>query len=351
MSMAFFQFDPAAYAAEYARTGYVHVKAGVSREFVQYALQLAQDLMGADADLKAWKFAGKKMQFLFDFPPGDQARDWRAMKDAVSALSGLDRTRLTLCERHIKVYDANAPEAPPPHKDRVASEVAVGFPLVIAEGSHLAIYPDRHTDPNRFATTELHRRSLDPEALPERLLAGIAPVKIDLQPGDVVLFRGSSLYHERMKPAKSIVLYLKFNALRLDPLGEDPSTQQQREASLERLATSSDEALLELALEASPRLDRVTRLYSRLAWSEILQAQVWGEKEFCISERELALIKAADGARPVAQLLDSLGCEPGEVPGALAAIRRLVRLQALELVPAVRAVQPSADARLEGALG
>lgn len=341
MSMNAFNFDPASYAAEYARTGYVHVKGGVSPAFVEYALLQAKCLMGAEADLRDWQFKGKKMQFLFDFPGTSEARDWRAVKDAIAALTGLERSRLTLCERHIKVYDANAPEAPPPHKDRLASEVAVGFPLLVTPGSHLVVYPDRHTEVNHFGTTELYRRSLDPEALPEKVLAGVEPVKIDMRPGDVVLFRGSSLYHERIKPAKSIVLYLKFNALRLDPLGEDPSTPRRRAASVERLAAAGDEELLTLALEASPRLDRVTRLYSRLAWSEILQAQVWGEKEFCLSEQEFALLKAADGVTPLRELLAMLGCTRGDVPRALAAVRRLVRLQALELVAvAARQAQP-----------
>jgi hypothetical protein len=348
MSTDVFRFEPSAYAGEYAERGYVHVKGGVSPGFVQYALAQAKQLMGADADLKDWQFKGKKLQFLFDFPAAGAARDWSAMKDAVSALTGLARRRMTLCERHIKVYDAGAPESPPPHKDRLASEVAVGFPLLVAEGSHLVLYPGRHTEVNRFATTELHRRSLDADALPEKLLAGVEPVRIDMQPGDVVLFRGSSIYHERIRPARSIVLYLKFNALRLDPLGEDPSTPLARAAALAHLE-ASDEELLWLALEASPRLDRVTRLYSRLEWSEILQAQVWGEKEFCISERDLALIRAADGTTPIAALLERLGCGKHEVPPALAAIRRLVRLQALDLVPGSPALRTLLQGQFAGA--
>ncbi len=343
--MKVFDFHPASYAAQYAADGYVHLKNGVSAEFVEFALQQAKRLMGADADLKEWKFNGKKMQFLFDFPAASAEGDWRGVKDAVAALTGLARKPLTLCERHIKVYDANAPEAPPPHKDRVASEVAVGFPLVVSPGSHLVVFPGCHTDVNRFGTTELYRRSLDEDALPEKVLAGVEPVRIDMQPGDVVLFKGSSLYHERMLPAKSIVLYFKFNALRLDPLGEDPATPVQRLAALARLENATDDELLRLALEASPRLDRVSRLYSRFAWTEIVQAQVWGEKEFCLDERELELIRRADGVTAVADLLRGLGCSAGEQPAMLASIRRLVRRQALDLVPAPNAVTELSERR------
>lgn len=342
--MRAFRFDPKAYAEQYARDGYVHVAKGVNPEFVEFALAQARNLIGADADLREWKFKGKKAQFLFDFPSRD---DWSGVKDAVAALTGLSRPALTLCERHIKVYDANAPEAPPPHKDRLASEVAVGFPLVVAQGSHLVLYPKHNLDVNRFGSTELYRRSLEEDALPEKRLAGVEPVRVDMQPGDVVMFRGSALYHERIKAAKSIVLYFKFNALRLDPLGEDPGTPAQRDAALERLETASDEELLQLAIEASPRLDRVTRLYSRLEWTPILQAQVWGEKEFVISEQDLGLIRAADGVTPVAGLLRAIGYEQHEFSGVLRALRRLVRLQALDLVPAA----PSAGEVLARAAG
>lgn len=329
--MRVFDFDAAAHAAQYAARGYVHAVKGVRPEFLAYARAQAQALMGADADLKEWNFKGKKAQFLFELPA--EAGWYDALKDTISAVTGLARSRLTLCERHIKVYDANAPETPPPHKDRLASEVAVGFPLVVAPGSHLVLWPDHDVAPNVFSSTAMHRSLLDPEVLPEKRLAGIEPVRIDMQPGDVVMFRGSAIYHERVKPANSVVLYLKFNALRLDPLGEDPATPAQRRHSLERLQ-ASDAALLGLALEPSPRLDRVTRLYSRLEWAEVLQAQVWGEKEFCISELELKLIRAADARTPLGALVRSLGYAPGEEGEALAAVRRLVRLQALDLVPA-----------------
>jgi hypothetical protein len=339
--MRAFRFDPKAYAEQYATDGYVHVVKGVNPEFVEFTLAQARNLIGADADLREWKFNGKKAQFLFDFPSRE---DWSGVKDAVAALTGLSRRALTLCERHIKVYDANAPEAPPPHKDRLASEVAVGFPLVVAQGSHLVLYPKQNLDVNRFGSTELYRRSLDEDALPEKGLAGVEPVRVDMQPGDVVMFRGSAIYHERIKAANSIVLYFKFNALRLDPLGEDPGTPAQRDASLKWLGTASHEELLQLAIEVSPRLDRVTRLYSRLEWSPILQAQVWGEKEFVISEQDLWLIKAADGATPVGGLLRAIGYEQHEFARVLPALRRLVRLQALDLVP-VAARSPS-DERL-----
>ena len=52
-------------------------------------------------------------------------------------------------------------------------------------------------------------------------MKGISPVVLDPRPGDVVVFQGSSIYHERMRAAGSKILYLKLNAMGLDPIGEN----------------------------------------------------------------------------------------------------------------------------------
>lgn len=333
--MRVFDFNPAHYRQEYESNGFVRVENGVGREFYEFALAQAKRLIsGNDTDLKDWQFKGKKAQFLFEFPSGS---DWPAgVKSLVADLCGMPRSNVTLCERHIKAYDAEAPVMPPPHKDRLASEVAVGVPLIVAEGSHLVLYPQDYCDINPFGSTATYRNLLDEDAVPEKLFAGVEPVRLDMQPGDVVLFRGSSIYHERFKAANSVVLYFKFNSLRLDPLGEDPSTPARREASLSFLNSERDPELLQLALEASPRLDRVTRLYSRLEWDEVLTAQIWNGKEFRISEQDLSIIKAADGVTPIADLLGRLGFSRTQYASALPGIRRLVRLQALDLVRCVK---------------
>ena len=102
----------------------------------------------------------------------------------------------------------------------------------------------------------------------------IEPVKVDVRPGDVVLFRGSSIYHERVNAANTTLLYLKFNSMRLDPIGEDPSTPVQREVSLNILSNKSDEQLLDSVIEVSPKLERISRHYTRLYWKEVIQAYV-----------------------------------------------------------------------------
>lgn len=329
-TFAFDAADAADHAGAYQHNGYVHIRDGITREFQAFALGQLQRLLAAEAKLQRWEFRDKKSQYLFDFPEGS---DWPiGVKAAVAAVAGLPADRLTVCERHIKAYHANAPETPPPHKDRVASQVAVGIALAIPEGSDVVLYPHHHREVNPFATTELLRRSLDDDALPEKLLAGVEPVRIDTRPGDVLMFRGSSIYHERHRPANSVVLYLKFNAYALDPLGEDPQTGPARTRSLSVLDACGERELLALRAAPSPRLEQVTRTYSRLAWKEILQARVWGEKEFNLSEEEFRLLRAAEGMVTIEELLERLGYAHVERAAPLAALRRLVRLQALDLL-------------------
>jgi hypothetical protein len=39
--------------------------------------------------------------------------------------------------------------------------------------------------------------------------------------GDMIVFLGSTMFHERIRPRGTAVLYIKLNDENLDPLGED----------------------------------------------------------------------------------------------------------------------------------
>ena len=41
------------------------------------------------------------------------------------------------------------------------------------------------------------------------------------QLGDMIIFLGSSIYHERIRPRGTAVLYIKVNGQGFDPLGEN----------------------------------------------------------------------------------------------------------------------------------
>ena len=323
-----FTFDPEEYAEEYAKNDYVLVKNGVHPDFLTVAKEQAAKQEEAHKDLDNWHFKGKKRQYLYDFEEWDF---YDGGFETMAKIAGLPMDQFTLCERHIKVYESEAKANVPPHKDRVAAQLTVGLPLDIPEGSHVVLWPDVQRDVNALNSTALYRSSLDEKDLPENVLKGIEPIRIYAEPGDVLLFRGNSMYHERENPADSGVLYLKFNAMRLDPIGEDPSTLAQQETSQEILAANDDQALLDLEIEVSPRLEKISRHYTRLYWKEVIQVYVGGEKEFNISELELETIKKVDGVITVRDAIANLGASEFEYLKHIPMIRRLAELKALDI--------------------
>jgi hypothetical protein len=150
-------------------------------------------------------------------------------------MCGLEPGSFTVSERHIKAYEAGADPDPPAHKDRLSSLVSVGVSIVVPEGSTLVLYPHDDVGENPYLTTDL-RASLEPDALPEDVLAGVPGIQIQDRSGDVVVFRGSAFWHRRLRSGGTVNLYLKCNDFDSDPLGEDPT-------SAERAACTS--ALLE----------------------------------------------------------------------------------------------------------
>src|SRR5205807_1861025 len=148
-------------------------------------------------------------------------------------------------------------------------------------------------------------------------------IELDARPGDVVIFRGSSIYHGRLYAARSSILYFKLNTMRLDPLGEDPSTELQRQKSLEILDRKSDGELIESMVELSPRLQHICRQYSRLGWNSVLRVSVSGEKEFTISDDDLAFFFALRGQRKVCDVLREYGVHNNQAMSHAPRLRRL----------------------------
>jgi hypothetical protein len=146
------------------------------------------------------------------------------------------------------------------------------------------------------------------------------------------MFRGSSIYHERVKAASTRLLYCKFNFMRLDPLGEDPRTPLQQLQSQEILREKSDRELLNSVVEVSPRLERVSRHYTRLYWKDVIQAYVGGEKEFTLSEQELSAFRHIDGKLTVSEVMMRLGIPEPQHIQHVPMFRRLGELKGIDFL-------------------
>ncbi len=212
-----FKYDPASHRADLQAQGYAHLKDVLSDEFVDQLRAFYVDAMDrAKSESADWAVKGKKRQFVFDFPSTEAAEQFRV---GMAALTGIDAQSLTISERHLKVYDEAANPWPAPHKDRSASHYSIGLPVDLAQDSTVCVFPDLDPGDNTSDravflgggaltdTAEIYARP-DAKFLNEKV-------------GDIVLFLGSALYHERVRAAGTAILYIKVNGEGIDPLGEN----------------------------------------------------------------------------------------------------------------------------------
>lgn len=217
--MRIFAFNPDDYREHYARHGWAYVQNGIAPEFLD-ALREFTSRSFTDHRVEGESIGGRKDQALYEFPEETNFPD--EVFDTIAAVCGLDRDGMTLSERHIKAYDADAPPDPVAHKDRNASQVSVGLSIEIPTGSRLVLFPEDDVWPNPFDISGALIESLAPERHPSVVLRDAREVVIEDSPGDVVMFRGAELWHLRRHAAGAVNLYLKMNDFGSDPLGEDP---------------------------------------------------------------------------------------------------------------------------------
>ncbi len=322
----------------YDKQGYVHLSGGVDPEFLAYCNAFLDAAMAERRALDNFAFKSKKEQYLFEFPEGMDIE--QALMRPVSELTGLDLSRLTLCERHIKVYTEDASELPPPHKDRLASEVAMAVPLSVPAESRLALYPEACQKVNPYNTTAEWKQHMPEPETPEQVLRNYQPTLLDIRPGDIAMFPGSSVFHERLKPAHTRILYLKMNALGLDGLGEDPRTAHRLKAS-QLLEESTDDAdLRRLTVDLSPRLEQLTVGHSRDSWQALYYAHIGAEGARPLRRCDFLLLKSLQGPQAVELLLAQARRSEAEM---LRRVRRLAREGLLLLAPPAQAAPASAS--------
>jgi hypothetical protein len=337
--MKVFDFDPRDYAAAYRDGGWVHVREGMSREFHAALVEYAERELTSHK-LDDFAIKGKKEQSLYDFP--DEV-DITELYDVVCATCGLDRANVTLSERHIQIYEANAAPEPPAHKDRFPSQVSMGFSISIPAESKLVLYPYSHREVNPFNTSAGLRNHLQPHELPEVALRDARELVLDDADRDVVMFPGSTTWHLRRNAANALNLYLKFNDFGSDPLGEDPFTDGRRTRTLAALAGPAESARA-LFPVLSRRLDTVSRTATRDGWREVLEARVFGEEPVGLTELQHEALLTLDGTETLGALASRLA-GAGGVSNAERQTLRLAELGVLDLVDSPLSKPHSAQSR------
>lgn len=205
------------YRDQLEQDGYILLKDIISDDFMKTLKEfLAKSRQGDVAEYGTWRIGGKKHQFLYDFPSKHIANRFR---DELAALTGLDAQQFTISERHLKQYEDDAPELPAPHKDRGASKFSIGLPIHLGPETSVCVFPGLDRAPNDseravFMTEKDNPDLADIYASPDAL-------SLNEELGDMIVFLGSSIYHERLRPRGTAVLYIKVNDEGFDPLGEN----------------------------------------------------------------------------------------------------------------------------------
>lgn len=201
------------------KQSYIHLQSVLSERFVALLEDHASRIAANESEeIAEWHIPGKKRQFLFDFPSRDFLDGFRA---GLADLTGMPADGIIISERHIKVYLDEAGDFPPPHIDRRAAEYTIGFPIRIPDASRVCFFPHFSREENQL------ERAVYADVSKETDMAAyygddrIVKIKGDI--GDMIIFSGSTIYHERIRPAGSMILYIKVNASGRDPLGEHAS--------------------------------------------------------------------------------------------------------------------------------
>lgn len=296
--MQLFDFDPGRYVTHLAQHGWVHVRSGVTSDFLEH-LRNSVRRRRTEQSLAGSGIRGEKDQFLYDTPPGADLVG--EMRDLTAKLCGLERDGFVVSERHIKVYASDASPSPTAHKDRLASQVSIGVSIEVPEGSYLELYPAVERTLNPHLTADLNR-TLPPNEHPDTTLREQPSVKIHDRPGDVIVFPGSSVWHRRCNSANTANLYLKCNDFDCDPLAEDPSTAARTTATAQSLRDS------DRLRGAVPVLSR------RLEWTGLITsrdgntravAKLWDSPFTVISEVQLKVLDELTNRRSLPSAADT----------------------------------------------
>ncbi len=221
-----FNADLGQHRSRLEQQSYVYLENVLSDRFTNllkfYGGQISADKL---EEIDEWRIPGKKRQFLFDF---SSKAFFDKFREGVSKLTGQPQDAITIGERHIKVYLDEAPDYPVPHLDRQAAQYTIGFPIHIPDDSCVCFFP--HLSRKENTAQRAAYADMPTGTDMANFYEDDHIVKMKGGIGDMIVFRGSTIFHERIRSAGCRILYIKVNSTGQDPLGEHASLM----ASLER---------------------------------------------------------------------------------------------------------------------
>lgn len=202
-----FDFDYARCAGELKRRGYLYVQNGVSDSFLGRLDAFVEEIERGDGpDVYSIE------------PEGEDRETFIKAMESVTGEFGF-----TLSRHHVTIYeDAELPA----HKDRASLAYSVGVAIRVSPESRVRIWPTAPMDTNTHAGYDHYTDKKEGQAALDIELSKFQPVSLFQERGDVVMFSGNRVYHQRLNPAGVIVYFIAVNSEGLDDRG--PNRYEQK---------------------------------------------------------------------------------------------------------------------------
>lgn len=202
-----FNFSAAEVQAQWHEMGYCFVRNGCDSSLLTKLIKRYELIV-----------AGGDSPELYEFLP-----DSALLQYGVETLKQLTSSKhLTVSRKNIMYYRKGMHS--PAHKDRKSLQYAVAIGVNNPFGSRLLLWPDANRDVNVGNHYRIYTEKMGSQEEVDAYLSTIEPVSLATNPGDVVIFPGNSMFHQRVNPLKACVYYLDFNEWGIDD--RNPSMQE-----------------------------------------------------------------------------------------------------------------------------
>ncbi|MDA2909532.1 hypothetical protein MYX04_01220 [Nitrospiraceae bacterium AH_259_D15_M11_P09] len=191
-----FSFDPKPYKGELVKEGWLFFPNGCSRKFLERLESFTESLLGGEA------------QDEYAFIPDHE--ELKIYFTTLQILTG--NTDFTMCRNHVSIYKDVEGDLLA-HKDRHSLRYSCGIGIRATPQSRLLLWPDAPRDINMHPHYKDYEDAYGGYENINKILKSFIPKSINLQRGDVILFLGDEVFHQRTNPNGVVMYYLTSNTL------------------------------------------------------------------------------------------------------------------------------------------
>jgi len=188
-----FKFDPTKYGEVLSNSGHIYIQDGCDEQFMNKLQNLTKTIKSEDGPEN------------FSFIPTGE--DQNELFKTFRVLCGVEE--MTISRHHILHYRKDMPSYP--HKDRKSLQYSCAIGIENTKHSSLFLWPDAPLDENSGSHWRDYVDSKGGQGIIDKEIQATEPVKISTEPGDLVFFPTSRMYHHRSNTEGIIIYYIAVN--------------------------------------------------------------------------------------------------------------------------------------------